>query len=93
MPENNKNVEIIENYKNLNTDVIINKQGEEVKELSFFEEKYNKLKLAFESLLDYWGDYGYTDPVYVTQPVVIDQVPVYRNTVGEEKNENNDYWN
>ena len=22
------------------------------------EEKYNKLKLAFESLLDYWGDYG-----------------------------------
>jgi hypothetical protein len=22
------------------------------------EQKYNKLKLAFESLLDYWGDYG-----------------------------------
>ena len=22
------------------------------------EEKYNKLKLTFESLLDYWGDYG-----------------------------------
>jgi hypothetical protein len=22
------------------------------------EEKYNKLKLVFESLLDYWGDYG-----------------------------------
>lgn len=22
------------------------------------EEKYTKLKLAFESLLDYWGDYG-----------------------------------
>ena len=22
------------------------------------EEKYDKLKLAFESLLDYWGDYG-----------------------------------
>jgi len=22
------------------------------------EEKYNKLKLAFESLLNYWGDYG-----------------------------------
>jgi hypothetical protein len=22
------------------------------------EEKYNKLKLAFESLLDYWGDFG-----------------------------------
>ena len=22
------------------------------------EQKYNKPKLAFESLLDYWGDYG-----------------------------------
>lgn len=22
------------------------------------EQKYNKLKLTFESLLDYWGDYG-----------------------------------
>jgi hypothetical protein len=22
------------------------------------EQKYTKLKLAFESLLDYWGDYG-----------------------------------
>ena len=33
---------------------------------------------------DYWDDYQ--EPIYVTQPVIIDQVPIYRNVIGEENN-------
>ena len=43
----------------LDKDSVINAMTESyILGLNESEQKYNKLKLAFESLLDYWGDYG-----------------------------------
>jgi hypothetical protein len=33
----------------------------------------------------YYNSTGYIDPIYLTQPVIINQVPVYKNT--EENSE------
>jgi hypothetical protein len=38
--------------------LLVNPEDSYILGLRETEEKYNKLKLAFESLLDYWGDYG-----------------------------------